>query len=119
MPSSDASNAAHLPALALDMVEPGGRVVYIGLAGCQSFTDTRRLALKHITAVSILSASPGLADTIRAYATGTVDPRPLVAATIGLAQGRICTRRRAASKRRRGTEDPRGSAHPIAGAASR
>src|SRR6202035_3179775 len=29
----DASNAPGLPALALDLVEPGGRVVYIGLAG--------------------------------------------------------------------------------------
>jgi hypothetical protein len=28
----DASNAAHLPALTLDLAEPGGRVVYIGLA---------------------------------------------------------------------------------------
>ena len=32
----DASNAAHLPALALDLVEPGRRVVYIGLAGVPS-----------------------------------------------------------------------------------
>ena len=29
----DASNAPHLPALALDLVEPGKRVVYVGLAG--------------------------------------------------------------------------------------
>ena len=28
----DASNAASLPGLALDLVEPGRRVVYIGLA---------------------------------------------------------------------------------------
>ncbi|NEA28498.1 zinc-dependent alcohol dehydrogenase [Actinomadura bangladeshensis] len=82
----DASNAADLPALALDLVEPGGRVVYIGLAGSPSTIDTRTLALKDVTAVGILSASPGLADTIRAYADGTVDPRPLVAATIGLDQ---------------------------------
>ncbi len=32
----DASNAAHLPGLALDLVEPAGRVVYIGLAGSPS-----------------------------------------------------------------------------------
>ncbi|MFE2755208.1 zinc-binding dehydrogenase [Actinosynnema sp. NPDC059335] len=80
----DASNAAHLPALALDRVEPSGRVVYIGLAGNPSRIDTRALALKDVTAVGVLSASPGLADTITAYATGTVDPRPLVAATVGL-----------------------------------
>ncbi len=82
----DASNAAHLPALALDVVEPAGRVVYIGLAGSHSHIDTRRLALKDVTAVGILSGSPGLADTILAYATGVVDPRPLVAATVGLGE---------------------------------
>jgi threonine dehydrogenase-like Zn-dependent dehydrogenase len=80
----DASNAAHLPALALDLVEPAGRIVCIGLAGTPSTVDTRTLALKDVTAVGILSASPGLAATIAAYADGTVDPRPLVAATVGL-----------------------------------
>ena len=82
----DASNAAHLPALALDLVEPAGRVVYVGLAGRPSRVDTRTLALKDVTAVGILSASPGLDDTIAAYADGAVDPRPLVAATVGLEQ---------------------------------
>jgi threonine dehydrogenase-like Zn-dependent dehydrogenase len=82
----DASNAARLPALALDLVESAGRVVYIGLAGHPSMIDTRTLALKDVTAVGILSASPGLADTIEAYASGAVDPRPLVAATVGLDQ---------------------------------
>ncbi|MFF9035348.1 zinc-binding dehydrogenase [Streptomyces sp. NPDC014892] len=80
----DASNAARLPARALDVVEPGGRVVYIGLAGQPSTIDTRVLALKDVTAVGILSASPGLGATIQAYADGSVDPRPLVAATVGL-----------------------------------
>ncbi|MFF4028796.1 zinc-binding dehydrogenase [Streptomyces sviceus] len=86
----DASNAAHLPSLALDLVEPGGRVVYIGLAGEPSRIDTRTLALKDVTAVGILSASPGLDATIHAYAEKVVDPRPLVAATVGLEQaGRV------------------------------
>jgi threonine dehydrogenase-like Zn-dependent dehydrogenase len=80
----DASNAAHLPGLALDLVEPSGRVVLIGLAGSPSRIDTRTLVLKDVTAVGILSASPGLAATIAAYAEGSVDPRPLVAATVGL-----------------------------------
>jgi threonine dehydrogenase-like Zn-dependent dehydrogenase len=80
----DASNAAALPALALDLVEPGKRVVYIGLAGCPSLVDTRMLALKDVTAVGVLAASQGLAGTIEHYATGRVDPRPLVAATVGL-----------------------------------
>ncbi|MFF5981736.1 zinc-binding dehydrogenase [Streptomyces olindensis] len=82
----DASNAAHLPATALDLVEPGGRVVCIGLAGDPSRIDTRTLVLKDVTAVGILSASPGLSATIRAYADGSVDPRPLVAATVPLTE---------------------------------
>jgi threonine dehydrogenase-like Zn-dependent dehydrogenase len=82
----DASNAARLPALALDVVEPAGRLVYIGLAGSPSHIDTRELALKDVTAIGILSASPGLAATIAAYASGAVDPRPLVAATVTLDQ---------------------------------
>jgi threonine dehydrogenase-like Zn-dependent dehydrogenase len=80
----DASNAAELPALALDLVEPGCRVVYIGLAVTPSTIDTRDLVLKDVTAVGILGASAGLPGTIEAYASGAVDPRPLVAATVGL-----------------------------------
>jgi threonine dehydrogenase-like Zn-dependent dehydrogenase len=80
----DCSNAPGLPALALDLVEPGKRVVYIGLAGTPSPVDTRSIVLKDVTAVGILSASPGLAGTIKEYAAGAVDPRPLVAATVGL-----------------------------------
>jgi threonine dehydrogenase-like Zn-dependent dehydrogenase len=80
----DASNAPQSPARALDLVEPAGRVVYIGLAGTPSTVDTRALVLADVTAVGILSASPGLPATIEAYAGGTVDPRGLVAATVGL-----------------------------------
>jgi threonine dehydrogenase-like Zn-dependent dehydrogenase len=82
----DASNATHLPALALDLVEPAGRVVYIGLAGSPSHIDTRTLVLKDVTAVGVLSGSSGLDATIAAYASGAVNPRPLVAATVGLEQ---------------------------------
>jgi threonine dehydrogenase-like Zn-dependent dehydrogenase len=82
----DASNAQHLPALAVELVEPAGQVVYVGLAGSPSQIDSRDLVLKDVTAVGILSASPGLAQTIDAYASGAVDPRPLVAATVGLGQ---------------------------------
>jgi threonine dehydrogenase-like Zn-dependent dehydrogenase len=67
-------------------VQPPGRVVYSGRAGRPSRIDTRTLALKDVTAVGILSASPGLNDTIAAYASGVVDPRPLLAATVGLDQ---------------------------------
>ena len=82
----EATNAPRLPALAVDLVEPGGRVVYVGLSGEPSLLDTRALALKDVTAVGILSASPALVPTIEAYATGSVDPRRLVAATVGLDQ---------------------------------
>jgi threonine dehydrogenase-like Zn-dependent dehydrogenase len=80
----DASNAAALPALALDLVEPGGRVVYVGLSAVPSLVDTRTLVLNDVTAVGILAASQGLAGAIEQYAGGGVDPRPLVAATVGL-----------------------------------
>ncbi|MER7502843.1 zinc-binding dehydrogenase [Nonomuraea pusilla] len=82
----DASNAPHLPALALELVEPAGRVVYIGLAGTPSTLDTRDLALKDVVAVGVLGGSAGIPGTIAAYADGSVDPRPLVAATVGLGE---------------------------------
>ncbi len=80
----DASNDPTLPARAVELAVPGGRVVYIGLSGTPSLVDTRSLALKDLTAVGILSGSPGLDGAIERYATGAVDPRPLVAATVGL-----------------------------------
>ena len=80
----DASNAPELPGLAVELVEPGRRVVYIGLAGTPSAVDTRDLVLKDVTAVGILGASAGLVPTIEAYANGSVDPPPLVAATVNL-----------------------------------
>lgn len=81
----DASNAPSLPAKALDLVEPAGRVVYIGLASSPSLIDTRTMALKDVTAVGVLSGSPALGATIDLFAGGSVDPRPLIAATVGLA----------------------------------
>ena len=80
----DASNSPELPGLAADLVEPGGRVVFIGLAGEPSLMDSRTLAFKDVTAVGILSGSPGLSGVIDLYASGAVDPRPLVAAVVGL-----------------------------------
>jgi threonine dehydrogenase-like Zn-dependent dehydrogenase len=80
----DASNDRAVPARALELVEPGGRLVYIGLAREPSMIDTRTLALKDVTAVGILSGSGALDDTIAAFAAGAIDPRPLVAATVSL-----------------------------------
>ena len=73
----DASNARHQAGLAVKLVEPAGRVVYVGLAGSPSQIDTRDLVLKDVTAVGILSASPGLEQTIEADANGAVDPHPV------------------------------------------
>jgi threonine dehydrogenase-like Zn-dependent dehydrogenase len=80
----DASNGCSVPRLALDLVEPGGRVVYVGLAGEPTPVDTRVLVLKDVTAVGILSGSPGLAGAIEHYAAGRVEPGVLVAVTVGL-----------------------------------
>ena len=80
----EASNAQPLPAKAVDLVEPGRRVVYIGLSVEPSLVDSRKIALKDVTAVGILSASPGLAGTIKSFAAGEVDPTPLVAKTVSL-----------------------------------
>ncbi|MCW2747910.1 MAG: alcohol dehydrogenase [Nocardioidaceae bacterium] len=80
----DASNHAASPARAADLVDAGRRVVYIGLSETPSLLDTRTLAMKDVTAVGVLSASPGLSGAIDLYASGAVDPRPLVAATLSL-----------------------------------
>ncbi|HTU75801.1 MAG TPA: alcohol dehydrogenase catalytic domain-containing protein [Trebonia sp.] len=80
----DASNAERLPSRAVELVEPGKRVVYIGIAPVASLIDSRQLVLKDVTAVGILGASAGLSGAIDAYADGKVDPAPLVAATVGL-----------------------------------
>lgn len=82
----DATNSAAIPAEALAHVEPGGRVVYIGVSGEPSTLDSRSLVLKDVTAVGILSASPGLKGTIDFYSRGEIDPRPIVAATVGLSK---------------------------------
>jgi D-arabinose 1-dehydrogenase-like Zn-dependent alcohol dehydrogenase len=82
----EASNASDVPAKALELVEsqPGKRVVYVGLAASPSRIDIRTLALKDVTAVGVLSASPGLTATVEPYASAAVGPRPLVAAPVGL-----------------------------------
>lgn len=80
----DASNGADSPARAVELVEPGGRVVLIGIAGEPSVLDSRSLVLKDATATGVLSGSGGLPGAIEHYTSGAVDPRPLIAATVGL-----------------------------------
>ena len=82
----DASNDTGLPALAVELVEPGGRVVLVGLSGTASLLDSRSVVLKDVTVAGVLSASGGLEGAADLYASGRVDPRPLVAATVGLAE---------------------------------
>ncbi|BCY12103.1 zinc-binding dehydrogenase [Actinoplanes sp. L3-i22] len=80
----DATNAAVMPGLAVELVEPGRTVVYIGLSGAPSMVDTREIVLKDVTTVGILGASSGLAGAITAYAEKEADPRGLVAGTVSL-----------------------------------
>lgn len=82
----DATSDASAPHLAAQLVDPGGRIVYIGLSGTPSHVDTRDLALKDVTAVGILSASPGLPGAIELFASGAVRPESIVSEVIGLAE---------------------------------
>jgi 2-desacetyl-2-hydroxyethyl bacteriochlorophyllide A dehydrogenase len=80
----DATDDPRMPAYALALVEPGGRLVFIGISGVPSLVDSRDLVLGDITAVGILGASAGLRPAIEHYASGRVDPAGLVAVTVGL-----------------------------------
>lgn len=73
-----------MPALAVKLTKPAGRVVYIGLSSTPSLVDSRDIALKDITAVGILSASPGLAGAIEHFADGSVEPDAIVSEVIPL-----------------------------------
>ena len=78
-----ASNATFMPALAADLVEPGRRLVYIGLAGEPSLVDTQTLVLKDVTAVGVRSASGGIAGTVELYASGAVGLDDLATVLVG------------------------------------
>ena len=80
----DATYNNEIPALALELLEPGRIVVYIGIAGIPSMIDSRTLVLKDLTAVGILSGSPGNAGAIKLLSTGAIDPRPLIASVVSL-----------------------------------
>jgi threonine dehydrogenase-like Zn-dependent dehydrogenase len=80
----DASDDPAAPALAIELVEPGRRVVFVGLAGSRSPVDARAITLKDVTAVGILGGSAAFADVIVRYATSAFDPRRVIGATVGL-----------------------------------
>lgn len=79
----DATTDGSVAARALTLVRPGGRLALIGVAETPSLIDTRELVLADVTAVGILSASPALADALRAYAGG-LDSTPIVGDVITL-----------------------------------
>ena len=80
----DCTSTETMPALALRLVRPAGRIVYIGLSAAPSLIDTRDVALQDITAVGILSASPGLAGAIASFASGAVVPDRIVGEIVAL-----------------------------------
>ena len=80
----EATSNESMPAVAVRLTKPAGRVVYIGLSPTPSFVDTRDIALKDITAVGILSASPGLAGAIESFASEAVVPDSIVSEVIRL-----------------------------------
>lgn len=82
----DATFDPTVPPKTLDLVEPGGRLVLIGIDSNPSYIDTRKLVLRDVTAVGILSGSPGLKPSIEYISSGRVDPRPIIGATIGIAE---------------------------------
>jgi 2-desacetyl-2-hydroxyethyl bacteriochlorophyllide A dehydrogenase len=82
----DGTDDHRVPARALALAEPAGRVVLIGVSGAPSLIDSRDLVLGDLTAVGILGASAGLAPAIEHYADGRVDPSGLVDVTVGLSQ---------------------------------
>ncbi|MDP9026474.1 MAG: alcohol dehydrogenase catalytic domain-containing protein [Actinomycetota bacterium] len=80
----DATDAPSMPQFAIDVAEPGRRVVLIGVAHSPSEIDSRVIVRKDLKVVGILGASQGLDPAIEAFAAGTVDPLPLVGTLIGL-----------------------------------
>ncbi len=86
----EASGGAGMPQRAVELVEPGGTVACIGIAGEHTMVDTRQLVIKDVTLIGNLSGSPAMAETVAAFADGSVDPLPLIAATVPLDQaGRV------------------------------
>jgi 2-desacetyl-2-hydroxyethyl bacteriochlorophyllide A dehydrogenase len=80
----DLSTAREAPARAVEIVEPGGTVVLVGIAEEPSVLDTRRVVLRDVTVVGILAASAGLEGAIEMFASGRIATEPLVAEVVGL-----------------------------------
>lgn len=82
----DATFDRGVPAKLVDLVEPGGRIVLIGVDNNSALIDSRKLVFKDITMIGILSGSPGLPHSIEFIKSGRIDPRIIVGATVGLGE---------------------------------
>jgi threonine dehydrogenase-like Zn-dependent dehydrogenase len=80
----DATFDATIPAKLVDLVEPGGRIVLIGVDNHAAPIDSRKLVFRDITVVGILSGSPGFKESIRYIAEGKIDPKKILGGTVGL-----------------------------------
>ncbi|HET7845895.1 MAG TPA: alcohol dehydrogenase catalytic domain-containing protein [Acidimicrobiia bacterium] len=80
----DATNDAGVPAACLERVDPGGRLVLVGLSGEPGLIDSRQITLGDLMVVGILGGSAGIGEAIAAYADGQVVPDALVSEVIGL-----------------------------------
>jgi threonine dehydrogenase-like Zn-dependent dehydrogenase len=80
----DMSTAADAPSRAVELVEPSGRVILLGISEEPSLLDTRRAVLRDVTVVGILAASAGLDPAIERLASGRVRTAPLVAEVVAL-----------------------------------
>lgn len=80
----DATFSEEIPSLALELIEPGRSIVFIGISGNPSLIDSRTITLKDLKVRGILSASPGLAGAIELLSKKIIDPRPLIASVVSL-----------------------------------
>jgi 2-desacetyl-2-hydroxyethyl bacteriochlorophyllide A dehydrogenase len=80
----DATFDPSIPAKLLETVEPGGRIVLIGVDNHAAPIDSRKLVFRDITVVGILSGSPGFSESIRYIAEGKIDPKMILGGTVGL-----------------------------------
>ncbi|MER7703586.1 alcohol dehydrogenase catalytic domain-containing protein [Kitasatospora sp. NPDC097605] len=84
----EASGAAPAFALGLDLLEPGGRLAVIGVAGgpCPDF-DPGRLALRGLEVIGVRHGLDHYDRTLRLFRDGVLTAEPLIAAVLAPAAG--------------------------------